>query len=155
MAEDPMDEAFNQIKNILKILDGSKSTTIAPEIQNELEQKLRQIEMEIAAFSMASDKILLDAGISREQLHDFTENEPKGLTPKELEDWRIASNLKNSLLRKHEEFRKRSGLESSAFEEKASEGLQAQAEKISKLSDKSKHMKKFKRLGGNKDWKPL
>jgi hypothetical protein len=153
MTEEPMDEAFNEIKRILKLLDQTKNAETNTNLHAELAGKLRDIEEQIAAFALASDQILFDAGASKQELDSFLEEEPKGLSPKDLEAWRIANSLRVKALKEHDAFRESQGLEGG--EETLDKKIQAQSSKESKISEKHKHMKKYKRLGGNKDWKPL
>jgi hypothetical protein len=145
--ENPMDEAFREIQKMLDLVEINLFTNMNREEVAALDKQLELLEKKYQEFIKESDKIFLKCGLTEEQMRMIENGEnPQGIGLETSESYMKAKDLRDRL--KQLEITAGSSPTLVAGDTKKNKG------EVKSLS-KSQHKKKYKRLGGSQDWKPL
>lgn len=131
--QDPLHQFFDQVAEILAMIQKKKVETASAELPPGIKEKLIEIQLAIQLFCITHEKIMEDA-----------ERPPKQI-PVSERDQRLldyAQKLKKEADDLKQEFSIKSV-------------IAKQREKTQGKGAKKERKKKFDQLGGRKDWKPL
>lgn len=148
--QDPLDEAFSEIYQILVFLQKNKELILGKNVTLEVEKQVDQLEKQVNQFVKETEEMIEKSGAKPAEIKR-TLAELDALPADQKEALKRAKELKEKVESLRGEFRE-------AGEEEASSKPQAPKEspkKQTKNLTKAEHRKKYKRLGGKKDWKPM
>lgn len=142
----PIDDSLNEIEKILKLLKKLQDQKLNVTDFDDINKQIADVAEEVDRFAEETDAILKESGLSDARLKEALEVIPKDLSPEDQEALKKAQKLKTEVLRLKEEM---TGTEEFIKQPKKEE------KKKDKMLSKEEHMKKYKRLGSKKKWKPL
>lgn len=145
-SQDPMEKFAQEVEKLFQFMEKQRSkNSTSPEVPEGTEAILSLIEQYAQAISNASEETIRNAGADQEQLQKLINN------PKDADINKAERQILTRLNRLKQET-------DSAIQEiaVASEAAKAQEILIGKKGKAAKaRKKKFKPLGGKKDWKPM
>jgi len=143
--EDPLDDTLFALKNLIGMLEANLYRKVDKKSVRLAEEQVKVLEKKINLFSRDTEVALQEAGLKK--------NDIKKIDRDEIPE-NIVGDLRE-LLEKAAALKKRAVyLQDVVAEEKGEHREGVKKIKEEKLS-KRQHKKKFKRLGGDDDWKPL
>jgi hypothetical protein len=150
--EDPLDEAFYELKNIINMLQANLFRMVSKREVMQSESLIDQLMKTVEKFEIQSREELKEVGLTHEQQDMLDRGKvPDSITGEHKEALKIAIDLKKKI----EDMRIIAHKEQGLFEEEEKESIKkTKQEKKDQRISKQQHKKKFKRLGGD-DWKPL
>lgn len=140
-SQDPLAEFFEKIAALLQVFHEIKTKRSKAKLPDDIEKKLARLENECELLNMINKETFVQAGLTNEQiaaalnsleglsLQDKRFLERIQMLKKEVEDAKLQLSIEETILKQQ---KKREG----------KEGIQARK-------------KKFRRMGGREDWKPL
>jgi len=144
--EEPLDEALNQIKNIVRLIEANLLTLVSQKDVKEMERVIGHIEKSMEEYQRNS---LLEEGplwISAEQRAMLSAGEiPAGVSGEYREALEMMIKLKKKIEELRENAHQQQGLFEAVGEGHQTAPLKEQTPSLSKHSRK----KKFRRMGGN------
>lgn len=144
--EDPLDEALFMIEKLITFLEENLYLLVDAKQIASLEAQFNQLEKEIEIFASKTETQLKDAGLKKQDITRLKE----GDIPKNI------SGVNKEILLKSEKLKQRLfKLKDIVAEEKGIAKKPSKEKKEKKNITKREHLKKYKRLGGTDDWKPL
>ena len=149
MAEqDPFDCAMSEFAEVLNFIEKNKNQLINKEISLDVERQIESLEKEVQAFVVETEELLAVGGGKEVDIRQAQEEIPETLPGDQREALKRAQAMKRQLMKMREEFAADAPLP------KQEPGAHPKGKKGKKLS-KAAHRKKYKRLGGKQDWKPM
>lgn len=138
--KDPIEGMLEKMGDFLSLIAENSEKSLSKDAPEGIEKELDRLEKDVADFSAMYDTVLELAGATPKQQKEA----PEGISPKEARLIEKAKLLRKEVAAHEKEYAK------VADELKAKSG-----KKQSKKSKVQHRKKKFRRIGGKKDWKPL
>ena len=143
--ENPMDLALREIQKLLDLIEINLYTTLNPAEIEIMNQNIILLEQKVLKFTEESNKIFEKCGLTHEQMRMIEAGEiPPDIGAEASESFMKAKQLRERL----------KDLEVTAGTSPELVPGNTKKNKSTSVS-KRQHKKKYKRLGGDKDWKPL
>ncbi len=144
--EDPLDEALFVIEKLISFLEKNVYSMVNTQDLANIESQLNMLEQKIGNFASDSESGLRDAGLEKKDLILMKDGKiPENVTGEQKETIQKAERLKQRLRDLQEIVAQEKGPQEKALKKKVDK---------KKLTERERR-KKFKRLGGTDDWKPL
>lgn len=139
MTPESYENFLNQLNDLIKLIDESRSKKA--EISPEIEERIARLESVVKILSNANKETYLQLGLSEQKIDEAVEKS-KELPLKERTLFQKSQILKAQIQKRHNEILHEVAI---AKQRKKRTGKQGEKER----------QKKFRGLGGRKDWKPL
>lgn len=143
---DPMEHLLEQLSNLMKFAQKNASKPLKKNNTANLQRQLELLEDLIAKFNETTNKELLAAGVTDEELKKKLDN-PEQIPPK------VRRFLERSVRLQIDATLMRDALKVAIT--RAALGLTEPTTEAEKKKRIQKRKKKFKRMGGDTNWKPL
>lgn len=146
----PLDEILKEIAKLLEFAQSHAGQTPKIEDEKAIFEKLDQLEQAMADYQFRMISTFYDQGITSEELAEGQYKIPSGLSAKEKETWRKATQMWWDA--EGMKYALQQALKKVKQEEERPTKTETSEEKRKAIKTR---LEKFKRLGGKKHWKPL
>lgn len=146
----PFESIFKQINDLLQVLADNADRPLKNEIPPEIETRLSQLEKEMEAFQQLGKATVAKLGVSNEEMEEYLKKGGLAISEQQRRIFERTDQLKRDIEMK-KEFLMRLPENKGIKESQRSEIFMT----IPEIQSKGSRKNRFKRLGGNANWRPL
>lgn len=146
--EEPIDEALQQVKALISMLQDNFFRLVDTSDVLKAEKQIAELEKEVRRFVAKADHNFEKLGVTEEEMRMLEEGATlKDVNEKIAETINLTATLKKQINKLQEKAMEEQG--------RSVSDIDKEKKKKDKVRTKQEHKNKYKRLGGSEDWKPL
>ena len=148
----PFEDLLNQIGDLMRLAQEKSTLPIDQSKVPEAEERLKKLRTDIELFTKMSREVVIASGVDPEEIEKRLAGTSTDISEEGKRLLNKAKKLKEQALTMKEQFQPPPSVK------KADESAVATPPVEKKVDDETltkRRKSKFKRFGGNKDWKPL